>query len=62
MNFQKLNGESTPNKYISEYACVIMRNSNRPFIPSNDYNEWRSEYTPRKTKYLYTCCNCVFMF
>ena len=37
MNVQKLNGESTPNTIYFWIRYVIMRNSNRPFIPANDY-------------------------
>ena len=29
-------------QYTSEKGCVIMRNSNRPFIPANDYSEINS--------------------
>ena len=29
-------------QYASEQGCVIMRNSNWPFIPANDYNEINS--------------------
>ena len=31
MNSQKLNGESTP-QYTYEWGCVIMRDSNQPWI------------------------------
>ena len=42
MNFQKLNSESTPNILLNKADCVIMRDSNWPFIPANDYNEINS--------------------
>ena len=42
MNFQKLNGESTPNILLNKAVYVIMRNPKRPFIPANDYNEIHS--------------------
>ena len=37
MNSQKLNGESIPNiESTYEWGCVIMHDSNRPYIPAND--------------------------
>ena len=41
MNFQKQNGESTPNILLNK-GCEIMPKSNRPLIPANDYNEINS--------------------
>ena len=53
MNFQKLNGVSTP-IYTSEQGCVIMHNYNRPFIPANDYNEINSLYASYHPSDIYT--------